>query len=155
MAILPYLGHEDLYKEFKLDEPWDSAHNKKLLARIPQVYAPPSGAAREPFTTFYQVFTGPGSVFEGKEPPSLAQIANAGGTANTLLAVEAGAAVPWTKPEDLSYVPGKPLPKLAGYNDTFPAAFVDGHVQSLPVKWFEKNAPLIINWMNNKPVALP
>ena len=26
-----------LYKEFKLDEPWDSLHNKKLLKKLPKV----------------------------------------------------------------------------------------------------------------------
>jgi hypothetical protein len=30
VAILPHLGQEALYKEFKLDEPWDSENNKKL-----------------------------------------------------------------------------------------------------------------------------
>src|SRR5205814_1696406 len=27
VALLPYLGEEALYNEFKLDEPWDSLHN--------------------------------------------------------------------------------------------------------------------------------
>src|SRR5262245_56693586 len=38
VALLPYLGLEALYKEFKLDEPWDSAHNKRLLEKMPAVY---------------------------------------------------------------------------------------------------------------------
>ena len=29
VALLPYVGEGKLYAEFKLDEPWDSAHNKK------------------------------------------------------------------------------------------------------------------------------
>src|SRR5262249_25696015 len=28
VLILPYIEHDDLYKQFHLDEPWDSAHNK-------------------------------------------------------------------------------------------------------------------------------
>ena len=36
--MLPYLGEDALYKEFKLDEPWDSEHNRKLLARMPAVF---------------------------------------------------------------------------------------------------------------------
>src|SRR5687768_11208075 len=31
VAILPMLGEEPLYKEFHLDEPWDSPHNKPLV----------------------------------------------------------------------------------------------------------------------------
>ena len=40
VLILPYIEEEKLYKEFKLDEPWDSEHNKKLIARMPKLYAP-------------------------------------------------------------------------------------------------------------------
>ena len=32
VAILPSLGHGELFKEFHLDEPWDSPHNKPLIA---------------------------------------------------------------------------------------------------------------------------
>jgi hypothetical protein len=35
VAILPYQDEEALYKEFRLDEPWDSPHNKSLIARMP------------------------------------------------------------------------------------------------------------------------
>src|SRR5206468_5253686 len=31
--LLPFLEQEALFKEFKLDEPWDSDNNKKLLAK--------------------------------------------------------------------------------------------------------------------------
>src|SRR5262245_11036025 len=30
VAILPFIEQNALYKQFKLDEPWDSEHNKKL-----------------------------------------------------------------------------------------------------------------------------
>ena len=39
--LLPYIEQQQLYKEFKLDEPWDSEHNKKLIAKMPKVYANP------------------------------------------------------------------------------------------------------------------
>ena len=41
VAILPYLGHQDLYNKFNLDEPWDSAHNKALLKEMPSMYTCP------------------------------------------------------------------------------------------------------------------
>ena len=31
----------DLYKEFHLDEPWDSEHNKKLIEKMPPALASP------------------------------------------------------------------------------------------------------------------
>jgi RNA polymerase sigma factor (sigma-70 family) len=41
VAILPYIVEDGLYQSFKLDEPWDSPHNKRLLERMPGLYAPP------------------------------------------------------------------------------------------------------------------
>src|SRR5688500_14843053 len=40
VQILPFAEQEALYKQFKLDEPWDSEHNKKLIGRMPALYAP-------------------------------------------------------------------------------------------------------------------
>ena len=51
VAILPYLGHQELYNKFNLDEPWDSAHNKALLKEMPPVYSCPNRVKPEPFTT--------------------------------------------------------------------------------------------------------
>ncbi len=110
VALLPYLGESDLYREFHLDEPWDSEHNRPLLPRMPRVYASP-GVPAEPSQTFFQVFTGPGTAFEGtiglRVPVDFPD-----GTSNTILIVEAGESVPWTMPTSLAYDPAKPLPPL-------------------------------------------
>jgi hypothetical protein len=131
VALLPYLGEDNLYKQFKLDEPWDGPHNKKLLERMPKVYAAPGVKTREPYTTFYQVFVGGGAIFEKHQaarfPASIPD-----GTSITILIVESGTAVPWTKPEDLHYAPDEPLPELGGlFPNIFNAAFADGAVYAL------------------------
>src|SRR5205085_8095175 len=41
VELLPYLDEEDLYKQYKLDEPWDSENNRKLLDKMPAVYLHP------------------------------------------------------------------------------------------------------------------
>lgn len=41
VALLPYIEANDLYKQFHLDEPWDSAHNKPLIEKMPAVFASP------------------------------------------------------------------------------------------------------------------
>ncbi len=70
VAILPYLkdydgrSRSDLYKEFHLDEPWDSPHNRPLLERMPAAYAS-AVAGRQPFTTVYRGFV---SVQPNAEP---------------------------------------------------------------------------------------
>ena len=127
VLLLPYLGEEKLFKQFKLDEPWDSAHNKKLLAKMPRLYAPVRARPKEAGTTAFQVFTGKGTVFEGKRGTRITDITD--GTSATLLIVEASRAVPWTKPEDLPFEPGKPLPRLGGmFEAGFLMALADGSV---------------------------
>ncbi len=110
--ILPYIDQQDLYKQFHLDEPWDSEHNKKLLAKMPKTYASASDEKTlKDHTTYYQGLVGKGAFFEGKKGFRIADITD--GLSNTLMIVEASKAVPWTKPEDIPYDPAKPLPKLA------------------------------------------
>jgi hypothetical protein len=41
VALLPYLGENALYKEFRLNEPWDSAHNRPLVEKMPPSFASP------------------------------------------------------------------------------------------------------------------
>jgi hypothetical protein len=117
VLLLPYLDLEErkLYNEFHLDEPWDSPHNLKLLPRIPHLYQTPhnSDVTTPPGTTFYQVFIGPDTPFEIAAGPRFPLDFN-GKTSGTIVVVEAGEAVPWTKPQDIEYDPNKPLPTLGG-----------------------------------------
>src|SRR5262249_44520591 len=62
VAILPYIEEDKLFKEFKRDEPWDSENNKKLIAKMPKVYAPVRVKAKEG-EAFYQVVSGEETLF--------------------------------------------------------------------------------------------
>ena len=44
VAILPYIEQAALYKQFKLDEPWDSANNKPLAETSIKIFTPPRAA---------------------------------------------------------------------------------------------------------------
>jgi RNA polymerase sigma factor (sigma-70 family) len=134
VELLPYLEQDALYQQFKRDEPWDSPHNLKLLKYMPKVYAPPGVTTRTPYTTYYQVFVGKGAAFE-KQHLALLPQSFPDGTSNTILVVEAGSPVPWTKPEDLHFAADEPLPELGGlFPNVFNAAFADGAVYTLSKK---------------------
>src|SRR5262249_41758946 len=134
--LLQHFGEDGdrLFKQFKLDEPWDSPQNKKLLPLMPAVYAPVGDVKVEPGHTFYQVFTGPGALYS--HPGEWVQMTSVtDGTMNTLLAVEAADAVPWTKPEDVRFDadPKKPLPKLGGlFQGGANACLCDGRILFIP-----------------------
>jgi len=36
VALLPFLEHDPLYRQFRLEEPWDSAHNEPLSRTTPR-----------------------------------------------------------------------------------------------------------------------
>ncbi len=134
VLILPYMEQESLYKEFHLDEPWDSPYNLRLLPRMPQVYAPPYRVrSAKPYSTPYQVFVGKGAAFEGKHGLRLPDDFP-DGTANTLLIVEAAELVPWTKPADLLFDRKRPLPAL-GWTPSqgFNAALADGSARRIGI----------------------
>ncbi len=112
--ILPYLGEQKLYKQFHLDEPWDSEHNKKLIGRMPEVFRSSDNAelAKEGKTTFLAPL-GEATVFPDKRGVRIGEITD--GTSNTifLVDVETSRAVIWTRPEDWHYDPSDPLRGLA------------------------------------------
>jgi hypothetical protein len=127
VLILPYLGQEELFKQFKLDEPWDSPHNKALIARMPAVFRNPNDPAASTQTN-YLAPVGTGTIFEGTEGIERKKLAHA--AQFTVLLVEANrdAEVDWTKPQDLPYTREKPGRGLFHYRpDGFLAAMADGH----------------------------
>ena len=144
VALLPYLEEGKLFNEFKLNEPWDSEHNKRLVARMPKCYESP-GVVLSQGKTYLRSFAGPMAFIPGpwplpkgaKGPPpspwasqtpgSLARGRRmteiSDGTSNTLMVVEAAEPVEWTRPGDLPFedlpglgtaAPKSPLPKLGG-----------------------------------------
>lgn len=138
VRMLPYIKQEALYNQFRLDEPWDSPHNIQLLKKMPKVFKPLGDVEVASNHTFYQVIVGKGAVFEPGRTITLGHLAVGDGSANTMLIVEGGEAVPWTQPVDLVYDPDGPLPSFGGlfapkfrmYNDFkspsgFNVAFAD------------------------------
>ena len=152
VAILPYLEDkqcQELYKEFQLTELWDSPHNKKLLAKMPAVFATPGGAASEG-RTYYRAFAGPNAFIP--MPERMAKGANmvahwrakpgqvargrvmsdiTDGSGNTLMVVQANEPVEWTKPDYLA-VTDESVPKLGLFQKDFLGITCDSSVHKFP-----------------------
>src|SRR5262249_4548228 len=149
-----YIEQDALYKQFKLDEPWDSEHNKKLLARMPKIFKLPGDRRKYDVpSTYYRVFMGGGAVFDLKQKTNFASITD--GLSNTIMSVEAADAVPWTKPEEIAYDPKKP-PKLGyHYAGRCNAAFCDGAIHTLRRSIPEQTLHYLIQRADGNPVSVP
>jgi hypothetical protein len=137
VAILPYIEERDLYKQFHLDEPWDSPHNREVAKKMPEMYADPDpkirGAAGEGKTTYVVPFAN-GTVFDSAEGCPMREIKD--GTSKTAMIVEVvpERAVEWTKPADWDVDMDHPLAGVARMDrHQFAAAYCDDSVRLLPV----------------------
>ncbi|MEZ6131014.1 MAG: DUF1559 domain-containing protein [Planctomycetaceae bacterium] len=129
--LLPYLDEAVLYRKFRLDEAWDSDHNKTLIEEMPAVFRSP-GVAQKGQTSIH-ILVGEGALFEGERAPALRDIHD--GTSNTLLMVMAGAdkADVWTKPGGLELKAGAPKNTLGQIDRQFMVCMADGFVRPLSV----------------------
>ncbi len=141
VAILPFIEEDNLYKQFRLDESWDSPHNKKLIAKMPSIFA--SGiAGAKPDRTTIQYLVGPEAVFPSQiiRPRPGTPSSPPGGSGSSgapdlfdLLAPPGGGS---------SSPPGGGLPSI-------PASFTDGTSNTLLL--VEARAPVV--W--TKPDDIP
>jgi prepilin-type processing-associated H-X9-DG protein len=105
VALLPYIEQAPLYQQFKFDEPWDSEHNKKLVDKMPAIYASLTKPGKPGMTHLQQVI-GPQCMTPGRF--NIGNIPD--GASNTIAVVEAAEPVIWTKPDDV-YFPQQDLDK--------------------------------------------
>jgi prepilin-type processing-associated H-X9-DG protein len=151
VQILPYIEEDKLYKQFKLDEPWDSEHNKKLVEKMPKLYAPIRVKA-EAGMTYYQSFTGTNALLKPGKKVRFADILD--GTSNTLLVAESAKPVIWTKPGDLPF-DGKQLPALGGmFDGKCHVAMCDGSVHRLRKIVDEKVLACLIDPNDGNPIYI-
>jgi len=108
--LLPYLDQLELYKQFHLDEPWDSEHNKKLIEKMPATYRSiKNKELLQAGKTTYLAPVGEHLMFTGT-PKTISFRDITDGTSNTIMLVDGDDdhAVIWTKPDDLKVDPKNP-----------------------------------------------
>ncbi|MEZ6040043.1 MAG: DUF1559 domain-containing protein [Planctomycetaceae bacterium] len=159
VELLPLLGYQELYDDYHFDEPWDSDHNKSLLAKMPDVYRSPLDSADSVNTSYlgvvsddvskraaelqemrdqrsgvlepeYEQYTPEATVFWKQRGASFIDMHD--GTSNCIAVIEAQRDIPWTKPADIDYSAEQPLPELGGwFEQGVHAAMADGMVKFL------------------------
>lgn len=97
VLLLPYIGHEALYKRYRTDEPWNGPNNRKLSALMPALY----DASNETgcCTTRYKLLTGPGTAFPTPEAETRISKFD-DGTETFILVEDPSDPIEWMKPED-------------------------------------------------------
>lgn len=156
VQILPYLNQEKLHKKFKLDEAWDSDSNKKLLAEMPTTFVDPRlPETKEKGMTYYQAFKGKGTPMGDKAPFKPKGLFDPAKGGKNFLLVEAGEAIPWTRPDVLVLEEGKPLPKLGKPKEGFLALALDGQVRGLPSDFDDKMLRLALRIDHEEWIQFP
>ncbi len=130
--MLPFIEEQALFDQFKLDEPWDSEHNKKLIEKMPAVFHTPGSAAVKEHKTGYVTVRGKDMMFPVGEKIGMQHVKD--GLSNTAMIVEVDdeRAVVWTKPDDFEPPSDEPLKGLRIRNGKIHILFGDGAVHGLP-----------------------
>jgi serine/threonine-protein kinase len=125
VLLLPFMGKEELFEKFHLDEPWDSEHNRKLIALIPKIYRAAGSKAADGKTNYLGI-CGADAVFP--KQGAVGAMAVVKGTSHTMMLAEVSdnVAVEWTRPDDFPMDAKEPLKKLVGLREGgFLCAFAD------------------------------
>jgi len=130
--LLPYLDQNDLYRQFHLNEPWDSEHNRQLIARMPDIYKSDFFDLNIDGKTTFLVPVAPETIFHGRIGTMIREITD--GTSNTIMVLQADPdrAVIWTKPDDLTINWLNVKAGLSVDGERIVAAFGDGSVRKFP-----------------------
>lgn len=159
VMLLPYLGEDELYKQFRMEEPWDSDHNKKLIEKMPKLFSSGNAELDKAYKTRLLAPVGDHTVFPPTEKDiTLGKVTAGNGTSNTIAFVEAASekAVVWTKPDDLVIDWKNPVQGLVGPDQAdLLVAGCDGVVYKIKSPVDSKKLATCLQWRDAaNPAAL-
>lgn len=124
VAMLPYMEQNNLFQSLRMDEPWDSPHNRQFTSmEIPGFGSTGEGGGMS--TVRFPVY--PNSLWdENANAKGFRDITD--GTSNTIFAIHAppGSAVEWANPEPWKISTSNPMADVFGDRETVTVAMMDG-----------------------------
>ncbi|MFN3149382.1 DUF1559 domain-containing protein [Bremerella sp.] len=136
VLVLPFLEEQDLYDQFDLSQPWDSAANLPLVEQVPYLLQSPFLTAEEhPGKTAYLAVVDPQGKLTlmlpqegrplGEVPCELGSVA--------MVVEQCDRPVIWSKPDDVSPFELIHMPQIDQNNrSTLPLLLGDGSVHWMP-----------------------
>jgi len=101
VLILPFLDEDALYKQYRLNEPWNGPNNSKLAKLMPRIYRCPNSPQGVAMTDYVAV-VGSRTAWPGSKSRRLSEITD--GASVTLLVVESSnSGINWMEPRDLDF----------------------------------------------------
>lgn len=143
--LLPFLNEDALYREFRLDEPWDSEHNKRLIPRMPAVFRCPQ--SKHVSASGLSTFALPGhaeTMWPLDRALDFKDITD--GSSNTVMIVEVKdeLAQVWTKPDPFLVDLKEPTDRLGGhFTDRIYFARADGSFAFVPKTKYDQLPALL------------
>lgn len=140
--LLPFIGEQPLYEQFRMDEPWDSPHNLSLLPLVPQCYQ--SATNEEPLQVGHTLFQRPAGnmAFDSGTGRARQPATIMDGVSNTIMIVmvDPSESVPWTQPLDYQFDPNDPRRGL-GVNSRgeILVGLADGSVKTISQEVSDEN----------------
>lgn len=123
--LLPFLDQKPLYDRFKLDEPWDSAHNRPLVDLMPAYYRLSDDEPTSNTTRMVRP-VGEETANPGNRAISMNDITDNKSHVIHVITTGPENAIPWTAPRDIAFDPQSPRSCLGKVKGSFLVATASG-----------------------------
>lgn len=137
ILVLPFLERNDLYQQYRFDEPWDGPNNRKLADQMPSNYALHGCEQPGNVTTNYLRVIGDSTASPANRTVNEMEVVD--GTLNTLFIIEnVDSGIHWMEPRDLtfdsmSFVVGAPQ-GISSWLEPPAGLTLAGIVQTIPIE---------------------